>query len=232
MSAIPDQAVPADAAGLDDVWPDTQSLPAHARLLAQQISVRLIAVFLLATIALRLALGRWSWADLIAPVVILAIEPFTEWLIHVFLLHFRPKTVLGRKLDPLVARKHRAHHQAPRDLELVLVPTQVLAIGLPVIAALVLLIGRLRPASITGLACGFAMLLTYEWTHFLIHSKYRPRRSYYRSIWRHHRNHHFRNEHYWFGVTIDLGDRVLRTAPARDAVAVSPTAKDLAAGWE
>ena len=76
------------------------------------------------------------------------------------------------------------------------------------------------------------MFLAYEWTHFLIHSKYRPRRAYYRLLWRHHRNHHFRNEHYWFGVTTDLGDRLLRTRPERDAVGVSPTARDLGAGWD
>ena len=80
---------------------------------------------------------------------------------------------------------------------------------------------------ITTLAAGYLMLLTYEWTHFLIHSKYRPRHAYYRLIWRNHRNHHFRNENYWFGVTMDLGDRVLRTAPANATPCPSsPTAKN------
>ncbi len=176
-------------------------------------------------------MGRWSWTDLIGPAVIVALEPITEWMIHVFLLHFRPKVVLGRAIDPLVARKHRAHHQDPRDLELVLVPHRVIVIALPVAAAAALLLGRGSPAAITALLAGYAMLLSYEWTHFLIHSKYRPRHGYYRVLWRHHRNHHFRNEHYWFGVTTDLGDRLLRTKPSKDAVTVSPTAKDLAAGW-
>ena len=71
------------------------------------------------------------------------------------------------------------------------------------------------------------MLLTYEWTHHLIHSSYRPRHRYYRSIWRAHRLHHYRNEHYWFGVTVNLADHVLRTFPARDEVPLSPTARSL-----
>lgn len=211
-------------------WPETQSLPAHFKLLLRHPGPRLIAVFFMGAFAARLALGAFSWRDLIGPAVIVAFEPFLEWMIHVFLLHFRPRTVRGRHVDPLVARKHRAHHQNPRDVELVLVPVQVLRIGLPVAAAVALLAGRNRFA-VTTLAAGFAMLLTYEWMHLLIHSKYRPRHGYYRVIYRHHRNHHFRNEHYWFGVTMDFGDRVLRTAPAKDAVPVSPTAKDLAAGW-
>ncbi|HMC69660.1 MAG TPA: fatty acid hydroxylase family protein, partial [Mycobacteriales bacterium] len=70
---------------------------------------------------------------------------------------------------------------------------------------------------------------TYEWTHFLIHSTYVPRSRYYRYIWRAHRLHHYKNEKYWFGVTVHLADHVLRTFPQRDAVETSPTARTLAA---
>jgi len=71
------------------------------------------------------------------------------------------------------------------------------------------------------------MLLTYEWTHPLIHSAYRPRHRYFRSIERAHRLHHFRNEHYWFGVTVNAADHLLGTFPAREDVPLSPTARDL-----
>ena len=74
----------------------------------------------------------------------------------------------------------------------------------------------------------FAMLTTYEWIHYLIHTNYRPRHAPYRKVWRAHRLHHFRNEHYWFGVTMHLGDRVLRTYPERDEVPASATARTLA----
>jgi sterol desaturase/sphingolipid hydroxylase (fatty acid hydroxylase superfamily) len=71
------------------------------------------------------------------------------------------------------------------------------------------------------------MLFVYEWTHFLIHSTYRPHTALYRGVWRAHRLHHFRNERYWFGVTTHLGDRVLQTYPAKDAVPLSTTARTL-----
>jgi hypothetical protein len=159
--------------------------------------------------------------------VILGLEPFTEWVIHVFVLHAKPKRVLGRDVDLFVARKHRRHHADPRDVDLVFVPMQVIGPGLVAVVALVVLLAPDRGLGLTGLVTGVAMLLTYEWTHYLIHTRYRPRSRYYRSIHRAHRLHHFRNERYWFGVTINVGDHVLGTFPAKDAVPVSPTARTL-----
>jgi hypothetical protein len=212
----------------DIEFPDSQSLRVHFGLFTKFMSARVIVAYFLATVAVRLTLGPWEWRELIGPAVIIMLEPYVEWLIHVLLLHFKPRTILGKHRDPYVARKHRAHHAAPREVGLVLLPTRVPVIALPIAALLTVLLGRDDPrAAATTLAFGYLMLLTYEWTHFLIHSKYRPRRWYYRIIWRNHRNHHYRNENYWFGVTTDVGDRVLRTAPAKDAVALSPTARSV-----
>jgi hypothetical protein len=72
--------------------------------------------------------------------------------------------------------------------------------------------------------CVGAAVLAYDWTHFLIHTRYQPRTELYRRAWRNHRLHHYRNERYWLGVTSPIADVVLRTSPARDAVAVSPAA--------
>jgi hypothetical protein len=79
----------------------------------------------------------------------------------------------------------------------------------------------------TGLLVSYALLAGYEWCHFLIHTPYRPRGWYYRSIWRGHRLHHFKNEHLWFGVTSTLGDHLLRTAPEQSTVHKSGTARTL-----
>ncbi len=68
----------------------------------------------------------------------------------------------------------------------------------------------------------------YEWTHYLIHSDYKPKTRVYRAIWRNHRQHHYKNEHYWFTVTSSgTADRVLGTYPDPAARATSPTAKNL-----
>jgi len=178
-------------------------------------------------IATRVAVGRWRWRDLGLAGGILAAEPFTEWLIHVGILHLRPRRIGGRLIDPLASRKHRAHHQDPRDLDLVFVPMPIVKAALPV-AVVGWAVGERRlGTALTGIATSFAMLTTYEWIHYLIHTPYKPRHTPYRKLWRAHRLHHFRNEHYWFGVTMHLGDRVLRTYPERDAVPASPTARTL-----
>lgn len=189
-------------------------------------SPRIIALVLLGSVAGRLAIGGWSWWDLVGPGVVLVAQPFTEWTIHVFVLHFRPRTIGGRRLDPLVSRKHRAHHADPRDTALVFIPLPTLA-GLVAGVSAICLGALPLERGLTTLVAALCVLLTYEWTHFLIHSAYRPRRALYRSVWRAHRNHHFRNEHYWFGVTVHVADHVLGTFPERTAVPVSPTARTL-----
>jgi sterol desaturase/sphingolipid hydroxylase (fatty acid hydroxylase superfamily) len=50
-------------------------------------------------------------------------------------------------------------------------------------------------------------------------------------MYRNHRLHHFKNEHYWFAVTTPgLADRALGTYPDPQSVPTSPTAKNLHAG--
>jgi sterol desaturase/sphingolipid hydroxylase (fatty acid hydroxylase superfamily) len=125
---------------------------------------------------------------------------------------------------------------APAELDGVLIPTYALLIFLPQIALTVwlasfpvhLVLGGDRLAhAATGLLASYLVLASYEWCHFLIHTPYRPRRRYYRSIWRGHRLHHYKNEHYWFGVTSTVGDHVLRTAPDQAEVPKSRTARTL-----
>jgi hypothetical protein len=202
------------------------TLRGAAKVFFTQRSPQVISVVFFATIVARVAVGSWSWWDLLAPGILIAVQPFTEWNIHVFLLHFKPVSLRGRRVDPLVSRKHRAHHGDPKDLDLVFIPMPAL---LPLIGALA--VGFLAPMplsrGLSALVGAYAMLFTYEWTHYLIHSPYRPRHALYRYVWRAHRNHHFRNEHYWFGVTMHLADHVLGTFPQKTAVEVSPTARTL-----
>jgi len=207
--------------------PANTTLAQERAVFAAHRSPRIIAFALLVAVVVRLAAGGYERADLVVVAVILGLEPLTEWLIHVLLLHFRPRQVGRLRLDPFVARKHRAHHADPRDRELVFVPPRVLVVILPIAAVAFPLLLPTPRLGATAAVTSFAMLLTYEWTHHLIHSTYKPRRRYYRSIWRAHRLHHFRNEHYWFGVTVNLADHVLRTFPDRDAVPVSATARTL-----
>jgi sterol desaturase/sphingolipid hydroxylase (fatty acid hydroxylase superfamily) len=187
-------------------------------------------------VGLRIAQGAWSWRDLVMVAGLIAVTPFVEWAIHVYMLHSPPFNVRGRRVEMLTAREHRAHHEAPAKLDGVLLPVYGVLVFLPMIAlvnwalsfpiSLVLGSPRLAYAT-TGLVTSFAILAAYEWTHFLIHTPYRPKGRYFKAIWRNHRLHHFKNERYWFGVTSTVGDRVIGTMPDQHSVERSATARTL-----
>jgi len=177
--------------------------------------VSAVAIFLAALIVPGVSVDGF-WGSVVVAAVILGLEPLTEWVIHVFALHARPKTIGGRAVDLLVARKHRAHHADPRDVDLIFVPRQVLYGALPGALVLYGLLLRDVRLAATAVLVSYAMLTLYEWTHFLIHSRYLPKGRYYRYVWRAHRLHHYRNEHYWFGVTIHLADHALRRLGVSD----------------
>ena len=170
---------------------------------------------------------------------VIGLTPLVEWLIHVLLLHAKPICWHGHRHELVAAREHRAHHEAPGELNGVLIPVYAVLIFFGLIALTVWVLSfpihavlggdRLAHAA-TGLVISYGVLAGYEWSHFLIHTPYRPRGRYYRSIWRGHRLHHYKNERYWFGVTSTLADRALRTAPDQAVVPRSPTARSLEGG--
>jgi hypothetical protein len=187
-------------------------------------------------LALRLAQGSWSWRDGLIAVGLLALTPFVEWAIHVYLLHSPPLKIRGRRVEMLTAREHRAHHEAPAVLGGVLLPVYGVLVFLAMIAAtnwllsfpIAWIVGGQRLAyATTGVLVSYAILAAYEWTHFLIHAPYKPRGRYFKAIWRNHRLHHFKNERYWFGVTSTIGDRVIGTLADQRTVEKSPTARSL-----
>jgi hypothetical protein len=205
----------------------SESLGQSLRYFLGKATPRIIIPVLAVVAVLRVRAGDWGWRDVVMVAGILAFEPFTEWLIHVYVLHFKPRTVRGRRVDLHAARKHREHHQDPNDPDTSFVPIpDLLGLG-AVIAGIMWLVTWSVPVFLTGVVTGLAMLLTYEWTHYLIHTSYKPKGRYYRYIWRAHRLHHFKNEHYWMGVTVHLADHVLGTFPQKSEVENSPTARTL-----
>jgi hypothetical protein len=182
--------------------------------------------------AFRFALGDWGWGDVIVPAILVAPFPVYEWLVHVFILHWRPRTVAGVTVDSLLARKHREHHADPRDVPLVFIPWPVFLWLLPLLAVIGVvlfpLVGLSLELGLTYVGCMATLGILYEWTHFLIHSDYKPKTRVYKAIWRNHRLHHYKNEHYWFSVTTSgTSDRLFGTYPDPATVKTSPTAKNL-----
>jgi hypothetical protein len=175
----------------------------------------------------RLSLGQWSWWDLVPTVAIICLWPLQEWLIHVYLLHLPPFTVFGRSFDLPIPRKHREHHQQPWNYEILFIPIHAYLYIVPLIVlGWTYSVGN-RPLAWTAITVHLALSLHYEWVHFLIHTRVQPRLGYYQRLWRNHRLHHFKNEHYWYGVTRLEGDRLLGTLPAPNEVPASRTCRTL-----
>jgi hypothetical protein len=177
--------------------------------------------------ALRAARGRLGWADARIALACMAAHPFVEWSVHRGLLHARPAGALGRACYRLVGRGHERHHRDPVNMDTMFIGSRdMTCVG--AVATAVATFGT--PGAATGALCVGLGLLAYDWTHFLIHTGYRPRSPIYRQMWYNHRLHHYRNERYWLGVTSPIGDILLGTNPPRDAVPVSvhaarPTAR-------
>jgi hypothetical protein len=203
------------------------TLPDCVRAFASHTSPRILATIVAAAVVARLALGGWSLVDLAIAAAIVAFWPLQEWLIHVCILHWRPREIAGRTLDFRTPKKHRAHHRDPWQLDLVFIPLHVYAYAPLLVGGLWWAIAPAPAQALSGVAVYFALSLHYEWVHFLVHTRYRPRSRHYERLWRNHRLHHFKNERFWYGVTMLSGDRLLGTAPAVDAVPTSPTARTL-----
>jgi sterol desaturase/sphingolipid hydroxylase (fatty acid hydroxylase superfamily) len=210
--------------------PDMSLARAFA-LFMRELQPKVLLAHLLAWIGYRVvAFGRGDWGprDLIPIVAIVALHPLVEWLIHTYVLHHKPRTVLGKlRWDYHSARYHRLHHRDPWDLRFILMPLPAMVFGL---GSAALVFRWLSPspgvwASAMIVTAGLA--LYYEWIHFLTHTSYRPKGWFYKRQWRFHRLHHFKNERYWMGVTRHLGDMVLGTLPDADTVESSKTARTL-----
>lgn len=205
------------------------SLGAAFRVFVAQLPPKLLMAGLGLTLAARLWLGNFGLWDLAPLVLIFVLHPFAEWLIHVYILHFRPRTVAGIEVDLHAAKHHRAHHIDPWDLRYVVMPLPAILVGTLVAVPTAWLVFPTIEVAATALLVVSATALTYEWAHFLTHTSYRPRGRIYKRIYKFHRLHHFKNETYWMGVSRHFGDTVLGTMKQAAEVETSPTARNLLA---
>ena len=179
----------------------------------------MIGVTLVAALTGRIIIGDWQITDALVPAVMLAVFPFFEWIVHVFILHWRPRHIGALTIDPLLAREHRKHHVNPRRHSAHLHTGQGPGVG----------------AAARRCHCAAGIPSTWAGS-YLPRVRYRalaclrvdplshPQRlqaeiQCYKAIWRNHRQHHFKNEHFWYTVTSSgTADRVLGTYPDPAAV--------------
>ena len=189
-------------------------------------SPRIFLGLLAHTIMWRIFAGPLSTWDAVVVGLIVLLHPLTEWLIHVFILHFRPRKFGRFTLDFKAAKDHRDHHSDPHDHRVWFIPIQshvTAFVGLFVVSHLLLP----RPLAATLMLTAVVVGLVYEWTHYICHSSYRPKSKFVAQRVKHHTLHHFKNEKYWMGVTLHGADALLGTKPAKGDVETSPTCRSL-----
>jgi hypothetical protein len=226
-------AITSDAAGLraDDLQTKREIVRVYVGRSSARVLITAAVVFGVA----RLAVGGFGWGDLIVFAVTVAITGTVEWIIHRFLLHAAEDAWTSRTLG--TGSGHRRHHLDPPDIGWLMLRGPDAAVFITAFGAitaawtipLMWLTGSaLFGPFLTAWTLAAIGLAHYEWVHLMVHTRYRPRTRYYRRLAGNHRLHHFRNEHYWLGVTTNTGDRLLHTYPRQKTdVPLSDTARTL-----
>jgi 4-hydroxysphinganine ceramide fatty acyl 2-hydroxylase len=180
-------------------------------------------------IALLLAIGTfaagWMPFSLAAALIGAAVFFVSEYTTHRFLFHAQPSKMAW--LRKLQHRLHYDHHIDPPKLELLflplwfVIPTTLLYYG--IYDAIV------RSAALAlSLAFGsICALLYYEWVHYVAHIPFTPKTVFGRYVKKYHLWHHFKNEHYWYGVTNPSMDFVGVTYRDQGAVERSTTVREI-----
>lgn len=205
---------------------EADTLAGAVRLFLRFATPRLLLLQLAVVLPWRLVLGGWRLAELGLAVAIAVYWPLQEWAAHIALLHLRPRTVFGWRIDPYAARAHRWHHRHPHVLERVFVPTRVIVVLIPIHAALWWTLASTPRLALSGMVFFTTAAVLYEWTHFLAHARYRPRSAWLQRVKRNHLRHHFLSERYWYAFTVPWVDTWLGTDPDGD-VERSPTVRTL-----
>jgi len=212
----------------DDPRAPNLSLTDAVAIFLRRLSPRLMLGLVTVIVTARIVVGGFTVWDAVVALALVGLQPITEWVIHVVVLHWRPRKLGPFTLDTKLSAAHRAHHVDPNDEQHWFIPLGSGLIGLGIVAAVgwVVLAGDLA-LWLTWMMASQMLTFVYEWTHYLCHSAYRPQSDTYKRIWRYHRLHHFKNENYWLGVTAHLGDRLFGTLPLTRDVDTSPTCRDL-----
>jgi len=182
----------------------------------------LAAAFLIAAGAFAAHLVAFSLAGAVIGALVFFI---TEYTTHRFLFHAKPSNVPW--VLKLQHRLHYDHHIDPPKLELLFLPMWF-------VVPTTLLYYLVYFAIVRDAALAFSLsfgsicaLYYYEWVHFVAHVPFAPVTPFGRYVKKYHLWHHFKNEHYWFGVTNPSMDFAGGTYRDQDAVERSTTVREI-----
>ena len=74
---------------------------------------------------------------------------------------------------------------------------------------------------------GYFMTVQYEWTHYITHTRVKPKTEWFKKVFTNHRMHHFRSERYWYAFAVPWVDDFYGTGPKPDTVDPSDGCRNL-----
>ncbi|GAC1652205.1 MAG: hypothetical protein NVS9B12_01390 [Vulcanimicrobiaceae bacterium] len=199
------------------------------------METRMIALFfrhgsnaLLAALLAVIALTVWTtglrapwWAWGLGALIFFV----SEYTTHRFLFHAKPSA------HPLVLqlqhRMHYDHHTDPERLDLLFLPPWFVVPVFAFYGLAYLFVTRDWGVALCLLGGNLAALLYYEWVHYIAHIAFVPVTPFGRWIKKYHLLHHFKNEHFWFGVTNPGMDLLTGTYREKGSVARSASTRRL-----
>jgi sterol desaturase/sphingolipid hydroxylase (fatty acid hydroxylase superfamily) len=131
---------------------------------------------------------------------------FTEYMLHRFIFHYKPRSKFGEKLHFIF---HGVHHDYPNDSRRLVMPPSV-SLPLAVIFYF-LFLSALGKSHVAPFFVGFLTgYLFYDMTHYAVHHF-----SIHNKLWlalkKHHMKHHFQDAENGFGVSSPVWDYIVGT---------------------
>ncbi|GGA54299.1 fatty acid hydroxylase [Kroppenstedtia guangzhouensis] len=149
----------------------------------------------------------------------------SEYLIHRFLFHLKPPR--NPFFLKLLKRLHYDHHMDPNNLKLLFLPVWYSLPLIGIAGGLAYLLTASISLTLAFVSGVITFLLYYEWTHFVAHRPIQPWTPWGKWMKKVHLWHHFKNEHFWFGVTQPFYDVLFGTFKKENEVERSETVRNL-----
>lgn len=130
----------------------------------------------------------------------------TEYSLHRFVFHFKPKSKIGEKIHFIF---HGVHHDYPNDSRrLVMPPSVSIPLALLFYFLFTLILGKVFVFPFfAGFLTGY---LFYDITHYAIHH-FNMHSKFWLAIKNHHMKHHYQDSNKGFGVSTPIWDVVIGT---------------------
>lgn len=137
----------------------------------------------------------------------------SEYLLHRFLFHFKPRNKWQERIAFLI---HGIHHVQPQiKTRLVMPPALAIPLAAIFFGLFYLVFSIILSADVwtytifAGFISGY---IIYDLTHYATHH-FRMRRGIWKGLKRHHMQHHYKNPDLQFGVSSPLWDYAFKTMP-------------------